>query len=134
MTTAAGAGAGTKGRILIIDDDALVRRFVGALLSNGGYEVHEAADGEIGLRVASMMTPDLILVDLVMPYRDGYELITALRQEETTRAIPVIILSVRDREEDVVKGLRLGADDYIVKPFSTQELLVRIEKLLRRAR
>jgi DNA-binding response OmpR family regulator len=119
-------------RILVVDDDAFMRRFVGSLLTNHGYEVHEAVDGENGLRLAASLRPHLILVDLVMPYKDGYELIQALKSDPETHAIPVVVVSVRDREEDVVKGLKAGAEDYMIKPFSTQELLVRIGKILDR--
>ncbi len=121
-------------RILIVDDDPVVRRFVGGLLNENGYEVREAEDGEEALRVAGTLAPALILLDLVMPFRDGFEVINGLREDPATRGIPVIVLSVKDREEDVVKALKLGADDYMTKPFSTQELLARIRKLLDRPR
>jgi DNA-binding response OmpR family regulator len=121
-------------RILIVDDDPIVRRFVGGLLSEHGYEVREAEDGEEALRIAGPLAPALILLDLVMPFRDGFEVINALKEEPATRGIAIIVVSVKDREEDVVKALNLGADDYMVKPFSTQELLARIRKVLERPR
>jgi len=119
-------------RILIVDDDPLFRRFVGALLANQGYEVREAEDGEAALRLASSLRPRLILLDLVLPYKDGFEVINGLREDPATRRIPIMMLSVKDREEDVVKCLNLGADDYVIKPFGTRELLARIGKILDR--
>ncbi len=120
-------------RILIVDDDPVIRRFVGALLHANDYEVHEAADGEAALRVAGSLRPGLIVLDLVMPYKDGFDVINGLKDDLQTRGIPILILSVKDREEDVVKALNLGADDYMTKPFGTQELLARIRRLLGRS-
>ncbi|HEU4402037.1 MAG TPA: response regulator [Candidatus Polarisedimenticolia bacterium] len=125
--------AAQPARILIVDDDPIIRRFVGSLLVHNGYEVHEAEDGEAGLHAASAVRPALILLDLVMPYRDGFEVINALKEDPATGSIPILIVSVKDREEDVVKALNLGADDYMIKPFSTQELLARIRKILERS-
>jgi DNA-binding response OmpR family regulator len=118
--------------VLVVDDDPLVRRFVGELLHANGYDVLLAEDGEAALRQVEASPPDLVLLDLVMPYKDGFEVLNALKHEPATRDIPVMILSVRDREEDVVKGLNLGAEDYMRKPFSTQELLARVKKILGR--
>ena len=118
--------------ILMVDDDPVSRRFVGALLRGGGYEVHEAEDGEAGLRQAAALRPRLVVLDLVLPYRDGFEVLAALKADPSTRGIPVLILTVKDREEDVVKGLDLGADDYVIKPFGAQELLARIRRILER--
>ncbi len=125
---------GKRDMVLIVDDDALVRRFVGELLHAHGYDVHLAEDGEAALRQVGELRPDLVLLDLVMPYKDGFEVLNALKHDPATREIPVMILSVRDREEDVVKGLNLGAEDYMRKPFSTQELLARVRKILDRRR
>ncbi len=123
---------GTPERILVVDDDAVVRRFVGALLADRGYEVHEAGDGEEAIRLAAPLQPRLILLDLVMPLMDGYAVLGGLKGDPATRKIPVMILSMRDREEDVVKGLDLGAEDYMTKPFGARELLARIRKILDR--
>ena len=122
-----------RARILIVDDDPMIRRFLGALLSASGYEVHEAEDGEAALESAGSLKPRLILLDLILPFRDGFEVIQSLKGDPATRGIPILILSVKDREEDVVKGLSLGADDYMTKPFSTQELLLRMRKILARS-
>lgn len=119
-------------RVLIVDDDPVTRRFVRSLLSEQGYLVDVAEDGEQAIALATARRPDLIVSDLVMPYRDGFSVIATLRADARLAAIPVVILSMRDREEDIVRGLEDGADDYVVKPFNARELLVRIRKLLGR--
>jgi DNA-binding response OmpR family regulator len=119
--------------ILVVDDDAVARRFLAGLLGGRGYEVYEAADGAAALNAAGSLQPRLVLLDLVMPDRDGYEVLESLKADPATRRIPVMILSARAREEDVVKGLELGAEDYLTKPFNTLELLVRVRKILARA-
>jgi len=124
--------ASRRDRILIADGDPLVRRFVGALLANNGYDVHLAEDGEAVLRSAIAQKPRLLLIDLVLPGKDGFEVLHALKEDPVTAPVPVMILSVRDREEDVVKALSLGAEDYLSRPFSTQELLARIRRILER--
>ena len=125
------AGAG-RARILIADGDPAVRRFVAALLMNHGYEVRIAADGESILADAASLKPDLLLMDVVLPGRDGFEVLNALRTAPAGSRPRVMILSVKDREEDVVKALDLGAEDYMIKPFGTQELLARVRKILER--
>ena len=124
--------ASRRDRILIADGDPLVRRFVGALLVNNGYDVHLAEDGEAVLRSAVAQKPRLLLIDLVLPGKDGFEVLHALKEDPATARLPVLILSVKDREEDVVKALSLGAEDYLSRPFSTQELLARIRRILER--
>ena len=119
-------------RILIADGDPLARRFVGALLANNGYEVHLAEDGDSVLRSVVSLKPRLLVIDLVLPGKDGFEVLHALKGEPATARLPVLILSVKDREEDVVKALSLGAEDYVSRPFSTRELLARIRKILER--
>jgi DNA-binding response OmpR family regulator len=121
-----------RGRILVADGDPLVRRFLAALLTNHGYEVHLAEDGESALRIAGTLKPRLLVMDVVLPGKDGFEVLTALREGPAASRPAVLILSVKDREEDVVKALDLGAEDYVLKPFSTQELLARIRKILER--
>jgi DNA-binding response OmpR family regulator len=121
-----------QARILIADGDALVRRFVGSLLVHGGYEVHEAVDGESALDRAASLKPRLLVMDLVLPGKDGFEVINSLKSNPATSRLPILVLSVKDREEDVVKALNLGAEDYVIKPFSTRELLARIRKILER--
>lgn len=121
----------SKGRIVVIEDEPAIRRGVVDALRITGYEVSEAADGAIGLQVAIQPNVDLILLDLLLPRRDGLEVLAEVRRVCPTR--PVIILTARGTEEDRVRGLKMGADDYVVKPFSARELLARVEAVLRRA-
>ena len=120
-----------KSRILIVEDDAAVRRGVADALGFHGYESLEASDGQAGLELALSSAPDLVLLDVMMPKMDGFEVLTALRQKAP--GMPVILLTARGAEEDKVRGLRAGADDYVVKPFSPLELLARVEAVLRRS-
>lgn len=116
--------------ILVAEDDAVTRRFVVSLLEERGYQVLVAEDGEHAVSLAVGSTPDLIVSDLVMPYRDGYEVLRAIRNDDRIKDVPVLILSMRDREEDIVRGFESGADEYVVKPFNAREFLARVRKLL----
>jgi two-component system KDP operon response regulator KdpE len=116
-------------RVLVVDDDPAVRRGLVAELQVAGYQTIEAADGREGLSRFEAETPDLVLTDLAMPQSDGYELIAAIRRRAGT---PIVVLSVRGGETDKVRALDLGADDYVSKPFSVQELLARVRAHLRR--
>ncbi len=127
--TAPKAGA----RILIADDDPVAARFVASLLAEKGYEVLVALDGEHAFEIATELKPDLIVSDLVMPYRDGFDVVRAIREHRALADVPIVILSMKDREEDIVRGLETGADDYVTKPFNARELLARVRKLLGRA-
>jgi len=122
----------TADRILVADDDPVAARFVASLLQDRGYEVTVAEDGNHAVELALAGPPDLIVSDLVMPYRDGLEVVRVLRADPRLEDTPIIILSMKDREEDIVRGLEQGADDYVVKPFNARELLVRVRKLLDR--
>jgi DNA-binding response OmpR family regulator len=118
-------------RVLTIEDDQPIRRGIVDALSFAGFELLEAADGTNGLELAIQADFDLLLLDLVLPGRTGLEI---LREVRTVKpSVPVIILSARGEENDRVQGLRLGADDYVVKPFSVRELLARVEAVLRRS-
>ena len=117
-------------RILVAEDDPVTRRFVVSLLTERGYDVLVAEDGEHAIATALSAQPDLIVSDLVMPYRDGYEVLRAIRGDERLTKIPVLILSMRDHEEDIVRGFEQGADEYIVKPFNAREFVSRVRKLL----
>lgn len=117
-------------RLLIIEDELPMRTALADVLTGEGYRVLTAEDGEAGLRCALDEQPDLILLDLMMPRLDGYALCAELRRLK--RTMPVLMLTAKGQLEDRVKGLDLGADDYLVKPFSTEELLARVRALLRR--
>jgi two-component system KDP operon response regulator KdpE len=117
-------------RILIVDDDPAIRRSLATELGAAGYEVATAADGAEGGEIAARKDPDLVLTDLAMPGTDGFSLIAAVRARADT---PIVVLSVREREQDKVRALDLGADDYITKPFSMPELLARVRAQLRRS-
>ena len=121
-------------RILVIDDDPVALRFVASMLRDKGYDVLVAEDGDQGFRLAIQELPDLIVTDLLMPYRDGFQLVRDLRRHQDLAHTPIILLSMHDREEDIVRGLEGGADDYVVKPFNARELLARIRKQLDRPR
>jgi two-component system, OmpR family, KDP operon response regulator KdpE len=122
-----------RARILVADDDPVAARFLATLLGDKGYEVLVASDGEHAVEIASTLRPDLIVSDLVMPYRDGFAVIEAIRNQDSLACVPIVVVSMKDREEDIVRGLEIGADDYVVKPFNARELLVRVRKLLAKA-
>jgi DNA-binding response OmpR family regulator len=117
-------------RILIIEDEAPMRRALTDLLAAEGYRVLAAVDGENGLQRALAEKPDLILLDIMMPKLDGFALCAELRR--MANPVPVVMLTAKGQIEDRVSGLDVGADDYLVKPFSTDELLARVRALLRR--
>jgi DNA-binding response OmpR family regulator len=118
-------------RILVVEDDAAIRRGLIDALSFAGYATREATEGAAGLAAALESDCDLLLLDLVLPGRDGLAVLREIRAMQSP--LPVIILTARGAEDDRVRGLALGADDYVVKPFSIKELLARIEAVLRRA-
>jgi two-component system, OmpR family, KDP operon response regulator KdpE len=118
------------GRILVIDDESQITRVLRASLSAQGYDVRTANDPEEGLRVFRDWPPDLVITDLMMPGMSGVEVCRAIRSRATT---PVLVLSVREHERSKVEALDAGADDYVTKPFSIQELLARVRAHLRRA-
>ncbi|HEY1660973.1 MAG TPA: response regulator transcription factor [Verrucomicrobiae bacterium] len=118
-------------RILIIEDETPMRTALADLFTSEDYRVLTAADGESGLQRALAERPDLILLDLMMPKLDGFALCAELRR--LANAVPVLMLTAKGLVEDRVAGLDAGADDYLVKPFSTEELLARVRALLRRA-
>ena len=121
----------SRQRILAIEDDPAIRRGIVDALRFSGYETLEAADGEAGMEMALRRQFDLLLLDLVLPQRDGFEILQEVRRLRPT--LPVIILTARGEEADRVRGLRDGADDYVVKPFSVKELLARVEAVIRRS-
>ena len=121
-----------RGKILIIDDEAAIRQMVCLALTQAHFDCLEAADTAEAQTLILREKPDLILLDWMMPKLSGVEYARTLRREKLTQNIPVIMLTARTEEEDKVKGLDSGVDDYITKPFSTRELLARIKALLRR--
>jgi DNA-binding response OmpR family regulator len=118
-------------RVVVIEDEQAILRGVADALGASGYEVVEATDGITGLVEALRPGIDLVLLDLMLPRQDGLEVLRELRATHST--VPVIILTARGTEDDRVRGLTMGADDYVVKPFSARELLARVEAVLRRA-
>jgi two-component system phosphate regulon response regulator PhoB len=125
-------GRMTKGRILIIEDDRDIVEMIEYNLKEEGYGAIAALDGERGVELAKREKPDLIILDLMLPAIDGFEVCRTLKQYQPTAQIPIIILSAKSRETDKVVGLELGADDYVTKPFSPRELIARIKAVLRR--
>jgi len=119
-------------RILVVEDDPSILRGLQLNLGMEGYRVRSAMDGETGLALARTERPDLLVVDIMLPRMGGLELIRELRREDPD--LPILVLSAKGQESDKVAGLELGADDYIVKPFSLKELLARIGAALRRPR
>jgi DNA-binding response OmpR family regulator len=117
--------------VLTVEDDPAIRRGIVDAMRFAGYCVLEAARGDTGREMAITSSYDLLLLDLVLPVVDGLEILRAVRKTKPTQ--PVIILTARGEEHDRVAGLRLGADDYVVKPFSVKELLARVEAVLRRS-
>jgi two-component system, OmpR family, alkaline phosphatase synthesis response regulator PhoP len=118
-------------RILVIEDNRNLATGLRNNLEIEGYDVSLAADGQSGLSLATTTSPDLIILDLMLPVIDGYRVLASMREQEVDT--PVLILSARGEEADKVRGFRLGADDYVAKPFGLLELLARVDALLRRA-
>jgi diguanylate cyclase (GGDEF)-like protein len=129
-----GAPAVTKSRILIAEDDPHIREVLHMQLELNGFEVLEACDGVEALEVAERARPDVMLLDVMMPRMDGYEALQRLRASYVTRSIPVIMLTAKNAREDMLTGFRGGANDYIVKPFEKDELLLRINNQLQWSR
>src|SRR3954447_9200813 len=117
-------------RVLVVEDEPPLLDAVAQALREGGYAVDEAADGEDGLYKATAWDYDAIVLDLMLPKRDGWSVLQALRN---TRKTPVLILTARDAVRDRVRGLDVGADDYLTKPFDLSELLARVRALIRRS-
>jgi len=122
-----------KATLLVIEDDPDIVELLRYNLEREGFRVLVATDGEHGLADAARNRPDLVLLDLMLPGLDGLEVCRRLRVQDVTRSIPVLILTAKGEETDVVIGLEMGADDYLTKPFSPRELLARVRALLRRA-
>ncbi|MDH3219784.1 MAG: response regulator transcription factor [Gammaproteobacteria bacterium] len=120
-----------KARILVVEDEAAIRSGLADVFVYHGYEVDTAADGNDGLRKALSGRFDLVLLDVMLPGVDGFEICNRIRQQD--RRQPVIMLTAKSSDEDIVQGLTLGADDYVAKPFSVTQLVLRVQAVLRRS-
>lgn len=121
-------------RILIVDDDKSIVKVLRGYLEQSGYQVLAAYDGETGLHMLRRERPDLAILDLMLPNRDGWDLTRLIRSDQALAALPIIMLTARIEDTDKIVGLELGADDYITKPFNAREVVARVNALLRRKR
>jgi DNA-binding response OmpR family regulator len=117
-------------KILIADDEPNIVAAIEFLLRQRGHEVHTAPDGAVALRIVERVVPDLVVLDVMMPQSSGYEVCRNIRKRPEWRHIKIIMLSAKGRDSEVVQGLALGADLYVTKPFSTRDLMARIDGLL----
>ncbi|HOW76795.1 MAG TPA: response regulator [Candidatus Competibacteraceae bacterium] len=120
-------------KILVVDDEPNIVLSLEFLMKQAGFLVRTASDGEAGLAAIAAEQPDLVLLDVMMPRKNGYEVCQAIRANPDWKAIRIIMLTAKGREVEREKGLALGADDYITKPFSTQEVVERVRELLAEA-
>jgi DNA-binding response OmpR family regulator len=120
-------------RILVVDDDKQIVRLVRSYLEQAGYQVQTAADGETALHTIRRDRPDLVVLDLMLPDRDGWEITRMVRSDPALAGLPIIMLTARVEDTDKIVGLELGADDYITKPFNPREVVARVRTVLRRA-
>jgi DNA-binding response OmpR family regulator len=120
--------------VLVVDDDPVILRLLQVNFDLEGIEVVTAVDGEEGLKLAQTNPPDLVISDIMMPKVNGLELLAALRSSPDTASLPVILLSAKAQVADVQRGLELGADDYVTKPFDPLELIDRVYKVLAKSR
>ncbi len=125
-------GVGGPARIVIADDDPTIRSLVSATLGSYGMQCHTANDGREALELIRREVPDAAILDVNMPYSDGFEILAAVREDAATSGVRIILLTARQHETDILRGFRLGADDYLVKPFSPMELAARLERVLAR--
>lgn len=120
-------------RVVVADDDRVVRRIVSVKLSGLGCEIEEAEDGQEALELLEEETPDLLITDSLMPRVNGMQLVRSVRDNEKLSGLPVIMLTSRQGERDIIEGLEAGLDDYVVKPFSPDELAARVRTVLWRS-
>ena len=121
-------------KILLAEDDKFIADLVVFKLTSAGHQVVHAHDGEEALRSAETDRPDLVLLDVMMPELSGFEVLQKLKEDPSLESIPIMMVTARSQEHDILTGLSAGAEDYIVKPFSIKELVARIELVLRRTR
>ena len=124
----------TTERILVIDDDEIVARTIRRSLLGLGYEIEMAHNGAQGLEIARRNLPDLVILDVIMPGMDGYEVCRKMRLDVALENIPILFLTARVRDEDRITGFKAGADDYLCKPFNVDELTLRVRAILRRTK
>lgn len=117
-------------KIVLAEDEPQIARLIEFKLKKEGYQVTWKENGEEALKAIKADKPDLILLDVMMPVMDGYEVLRRLKEDENLRSIPVVMLTARAQERDVVKGINSGAEDYITKPFHPAELLARVKRIL----
>jgi len=122
----------SKPQVLIIEDEEDIRELVRYNLERENFAVAEAESGEAGLKAVAQKKPDLILLDLMLPGKDGLQICRELKQSNATRDIPVVMMTAKGEESDIITGLELGAEDYVVKPFSPKVLVARVRTVLRR--
>ncbi len=120
-------------RILVVDDDREIVRLLRAYLERAGYQVFSAYDGETALHVIRRERPDLVVLDLMLPDRDGWDMTRVVRSDPGLAATPILMLTARVEDHDKIVGLEMGADDYVTKPFNPREVMARIRAVLRRA-
>ena len=123
----------TAARVLVIEDEAEIAALVAYQLTRDGYRVETAANGSEGLDALHRELPDLVVLDRMLPGVSGDEILKAIRSDSTTKEVPVLVLTAKREQEDRIQGLELGADDYLTKPFSPRELVLRVDAILRRA-
>ena len=131
MALSAARGASRRPRVLIVDDDPLIRDLVRAVLEDASYDLDEASSGEEALRVASRRPPDVVLMDVMMPGLNGFEVVQKMKSDEQLRDPIVVMLTAKDAPEDRRRGMEVGADVYFTKPFSPLELLTTISGALK---
>jgi putative two-component system response regulator len=127
----AGADAVARGRVLVVDDVEANRTLITAILTRDGYQVEVAADGTIALESVRRNPPDLVLLDVMMPTPNGFDVCHALKRDHATRLVPVVLVTALQHSEDRIRGIEAGADDFISKPFNTHELRARVQSLIR---
>lgn len=118
-------------KILVMEDDAMTAELIDFLLRRQGHEVRIEKDGRAGLTALQDFQPDILLLDILMPFLDGLSVLSQVRQSPATRRLPVLMLTAKSSESDIVRALDMGANDYLVKPFQPAELLARINRLSR---
>ena len=124
---------GQTASALVVEDDAQIAHILRFILEREGFEIHSAPDGRTALQlIATLAPPAIVLLDVMLPHVDGYELLARLRATAGWQAVPVILLTARSQEQDIVRGLEGGANDYMIKPFKPEELRARVRRLLKK--